>query len=80
MLKAIFIAPSFEQARYWANQWGYAAQEWKYARNDSAGHDLRGYRNPDIPAFIVGNRPPTEQTIIGLTISGFEAYDGEDIE
>lgn len=78
MIKAIFIAPSYQQAEYWANQWGYRSREWRYINNCVPQHTY-GYWNPDVPAFSCGDREPSNPMWRELEMRGFTVYDAESL-
>lgn len=79
MLKAIFIAPSYRQADYWANQWGYRESEWKYVSTRGEEHKLFGYHESEILVFYVGTRFPDYATDFQIRTRGFTVYDGQDL-
>lgn len=78
MIKALFIAPSYQQASYWARQWGYKQTEWMYVDEEDP-YVLFGFKSPDIPAFAVGNGYLSNETLSQLEIRDVRTYAGEDV-
>ncbi len=55
MIKAMFIAASYQQACYWANQWGYNKREIKYVPMlGEWHHNLVGMCKPEYPVYVCG--------------------------
>lgn len=79
-LKAIFIAPSFQQALWWAEHvWGFERSEWVFlptGRHDS----IQGIRNPGFPAFFCGDVRPSEAMERELEIRGIRLYNAEIVD
>lgn len=77
-MKAIFIAPSKQQATFWAELWGYKTGEWKYVHIDEVSQIL-GYYNPDFPAYTCGTDGPRSDMWLQLEMRGFTVYDAQSI-
>lgn len=78
MFKAFFIAPTYKQASYWADQWGYSLDEIEYVPASDWTH-LLGYDAPDQPAFICGDEFPKHQVWNELIRRGFNVFDAQDL-
>ena len=59
MTKAYFIAPSHQQAAFWAAEMGYGRGEWRFLFSE---HDYRGRFPSELPVFRVGD-PSCEPSI-----------------
>lgn len=61
--RVLFLAGSFDQAEYWANQLGFTRSEWQYLPINA----IRGMREPTI--FMVGTwwqRPDWDELWMSL--------------
>lgn len=81
MPKAIFVAKTHQQAWYWANQWGYYPNEWKFLPMRDGELDLHGYYRPECPVFVVGQDRffYWYQMNDEFLTRGFTVYDGQDL-
>ncbi len=80
MIKAFFFASSYQEASYWANQWGFRQNDFKFI-NIRSHTNLLGYYNPDIPAYVCGSEYPSDRSLFWreLVMRGFEVFDGQDL-
>lgn len=80
MIKALFIAPTYSEAGYWAEQWGYSKDEWSFAVSTGDWRSkIFGFYEPDYPCYIVGSEGPESELWRELESRGFTVYDGQDI-
>ena len=75
-IKALFIAPTYEFAAYWAGQRGFGTEDWAYA-NVTEPEKLFGFFAPDYPAYICGSSGPDDPVWTELKSRGFEVFAGE---
>jgi hypothetical protein len=74
--KALFVAGSAEQARYWAQQLGFGPREWQYL----SSHTIRGRRGGTV--YLVGTyykRPDWPEILDALIPTGAVLVDGQEM-
>lgn len=79
--RALFIAPSYQQASYWMQQWGYKPNEAKWL-NPYDPSSYQGYRFRE-PIYFCGsewiNSSVYESMMIRIRMDGVEIIDAQDI-
>lgn len=70
--RALFIAPAYHEAAYWARQWGFGPTEWTYLTPVL----MYGLRNDDGDGivYVCGSRPLDDGIVSYLRSVGFDTY------
>lgn len=78
--KTLFVAPMQREARYWAEAWGFAPDEWVWVRDGSRVRGMNNFKD-NRPVFVCGSQPINRNTIMSLEQAGFTTFiDAHDLD